>query len=44
MQIFEEHTGRVGGLSSLKKLYMGDCEALEEFHSEICILKALEVL
>ena len=28
----------------MSTLYMGNCEALEEFRSGICTLKALEVL
>jgi Leucine-rich repeat (LRR) protein len=34
----------LGGLTCLKKLYMNDCEALEEFPLGICTLKALEDL
>ena len=34
----------LGGLTCLKKLYMCDCEALEEFPSGVCTLKALEEL
>ena len=44
MQIFEENTRRVGGIDVLKKLYMYDYEALEEFPFGICTLKALEEL
>jgi hypothetical protein len=45
MQILEENTGGVGGgLTCLKKLYMYDCEAFEEFPLGRCTLKALEDL
>jgi hypothetical protein len=44
MQIFEDNRGSVWGLTCLKILYMGDWEALEEFPSGACTLKALEEL
>jgi Leucine-rich repeat (LRR) protein len=45
MQIFEDNPGRVGGgLTCLKILRMWECEALREFPSGVCTLKALEEL
>jgi hypothetical protein len=44
MQILEENTGGLGGLTSLKILKMYDCEALEEFPCGICTLKASKEL
>ena len=32
----------LGGLTCLKKLYMSECEALEEFQSGVCTLIELE--
>ena len=44
VSVFKEDTGRVGGLTSLKKLDMWGCEALEEFPPGLSKLRALEEL